>query len=517
MTDQKSDTDSTSITPTLDKPATPSTAKTASSTPEATAPTPLAAPAVVPTPAPKSGRGLAAFALLVALGAGGGSGYLWYLWQQEQATQTTRLDQAIKQAIAQRDPEFQALKTTIGELQTLKGPIDQNKSAISQLRTDDQNLKEQLLGLAGDLQPLKNAIELQKGETEIAKNEIKLLRESHETHKSSTQQEKQAIDAQIQEQQTRLAQLNEHLQNLQLSHNGLADHLETVKLIASKGGDINAFPLAEVDYLLRLADTKLKLERNVDAASLALNVAQQQLKTIDEKGLAPVQTMLGEAIATLRGVRLPDINALAHKLVEMEKQINDLPLKLDSGVPDIKNRVKPATTVTLSDDAERPWWERTSEAVWHQFKDIVVIRHQRTEAPPLIAREDEFFLRQNLRLELESLRTALLRGNAQAFQDSYGQVRDWTENYFDTTDPKVTEFLTELQALQAVQFNPYIPDLTGLRQSFQEFITQRQPIRAMRPASVAPATAQPTSSPTQSAESPAESTESPAMNEETKP
>jgi len=34
-----------------------------------------------------------------------------------------------------------------------------------------------------------------------------------------------------------------------------------------------------------------------------------------------------------------------------------------------------------------------------------------------------------------------------------------------------------------VQFNPYIPDLTGLRQAFQEFMTQRQPIRTLRPAS----------------------------------
>jgi len=533
MTDQTSDTDKTPTPAMSDKPATPSTSA-ASSAPKVATPTPSAAPAPTapPAPAPKGGRGLAAFALLVALGAGGGSGYLWYLWQQEQATQTTRLNQAIQQALTQKEPEFQTLKTTIGELQALKGPIDQNKNAVGQLRTDDQNLKEQLLGLTGDLQPLKNAIELQKGQTEVVKNEIKLLRESHETHKSSTQQERQALDAKIQEQKTHLAKLSEHLQNLQLSHNGLADHLETVKLIAAKGGDINAFPLAEADYLLRLADTKLKLEHNVDAAHLALDAAQQQLKMIDEKGLAPVQTMLSETIASLRGVRLPDLPALAHKLVEMEKQVNSLPLKVHSDIPDIKDRVKPATTVTLSDDTERPWWDRASEAVWNQFKDIVVIRRERSEALPLIARENEFFLRQNLVLELETLRAALLRGDSQTFQDSYGLVRDWTEKYFDTDDPKVTEFLAELQALQAVQFNPYIPDLTGLRQAFQEFLTQRKPIRSLRPASATTAAAASATSPLEkpaepAAESPespaepvepaAESPESPAMNEEKKP
>ena len=105
-----------------------------------------------------------------------------------------------------------------------------------------------MLGLAGDLQPLKNAMELQKGENEILKGEMKLLRESHDTHKASVQKQKQELDEQLLEQQDRLAKLDEHLKNQQLSHNGLAENLETVKTVASQGGDVNAFPLAEVDY-----------------------------------------------------------------------------------------------------------------------------------------------------------------------------------------------------------------------------------------------------------------------------
>jgi uroporphyrin-3 C-methyltransferase len=285
--------------------------------------------------------------------------------------------------------------------------------------------------------------------------------------------------------------------------------LETVKTIAAKGADINAFPLAEADYLLRLADAKLKMERNVPAARLALDAAQQRLKTVKEAGLAPVQTMLGEAIASLRGVQLPDITAISHKLMAMETPIDSLPLQLDSGVPDIRERIKPATTVSLSADADRSWWDRSIEAVWNQFKEIVVIRRQRIEAPPLIARENEFFLRQNLRLELEGMRLALLRGDAEAYQASYQMVHDWTQTYFDVADPKVAQFLAELQALQAVQFNPYIPDLTGLRRAFQEFMTQRQPIRTLRPASATPPAA---AEPAESAESTA-----PAVTEEAQP
>ena len=425
-----------------------------------------------PAPKPKSGRGLAGLALLVALGAGGGSGYLWYLWQQDQTAQASRLAQAIQQAIAQRDPEFQALKAQVQPLQALKTGLDQG-------RADNQALKEQLLGLAGDLQPLKNAMELQKGENDILKGEMKLLRESHDAHKTNVQQQQVDLDKKLQEQQNRLAKQNEQLRNLKLSHSGLTEQLETVKTVASQGGDVNAFPLAEVDYLLRLADAKLKLERNVAAARLALDVAQQRLKTVNESSMASVQTMIGEAIASLRGVQLPDLSALAHKLAEMEKEIGGLPLQITSDVPDIKNRVKPATSATVSADTDRSWWDRTGEAVWNQFKGIVVIRRVRSDAPPLIAMEEEFFLRQNLRLELESMRMALLRGDAEAYRDSYDLAHNWTQTYFDTQDARVTAFLAELKALQAVEFNPYTPDLAGVNQAFREVMTQRQPIRTL--------------------------------------
>ncbi len=400
------------------------------------------------------------------------SGYLWYLWQQDQAAQASRLNQAIKQAIAQRDPDFQALQAQIQSLQGLKAGFDQ-------ARAENQTIKEQLLGLAGDLQPLKNAMELQKGENDIIKGEMKLLRETHDAHKTSVQKQNVDLGERLQDHQNRLAKQNEQMQNLKLSQIGLTEQLETVRTVASQGGDVNAFPLAEVDYLLRLADAKLKLERNVATARLALDVAQQRLKAINESSMASVQTMLGEAIASLRGVQLPDLSALAHKLAEMEKEIGDLPLQITSDVPDIKNRVKPATTATVSADADRSWWDRTSEAVWNQFKGIVVIRRVRSDAPPLIAMEEEFFLRQNLRLELETMRMALLRGDAEAYQDSYELADNWTQTYFDTQDARVATFLAELKALQAVEFNPYIPDLAGVNQAFRDAMTHRQPIRTL--------------------------------------
>lgn len=446
---------------------------------------PNAPPSVPPRPV-KSGRGLAAFSLLIALGAVGASGYLWYLWQQERAAQTSRLDTAVKQALGQVNPQLQSLKTQLQEIQGLK-------SAVDQARTENQDIKGQALGLAGDLQPLKNAMELQKGENEILKGEMKLLRENHDLQKTEIAKRTQAVDTQLQGYRTHLDQLDEQIKNMRLTDTGLAENLDTLRTLATKGGDINAFPLAEVDYLLRLANSKLKLERNVPAAQLALETAQQRLKAVNEPILAPINTMLDEVIGSLRGVKLPDLSALAHKVVEMGSQVPGLPIKIDSGTPNVKEQLKPATDVTISEDSALPWWDRASAAVWNQFKDIVVIRRVRSEAPPLIAMEEEFFLRQNLLLGLESMRAALLRADAGSYQDSSALVEKWVTTYFDQQNAKVTDFLTELKVLQEVQFNPYIPDVTGLQQAFNDVLKQRQPVRSL--SQPIPAPSEPVSEP----------------------
>jgi uroporphyrin-3 C-methyltransferase len=433
-----------------------------------------AAPApIATTRPPKSGRGLAGFALLIALAAALGGGYLWYLWQQDQASQASRLSTAIKQATAPRDAELQSIKTQIQQLQELQAL----KPSLEQTRTT-------ITGLAGTVQPLKDALELQKGENTVLKDQMKLLRENQDLDKAEIKKQKQELAQDLAQQQGLLAKLGEQSKNLQLTTNGLAEQLNILKIAVTKGGDINAFPLAEVDYLLRLADTKLRIEHNVPSALVALQTAQQRLKSVDESALAPIQTMIGEAIGHLSGVKLPEVSGLAHKLVEMEKQVKSLPIKINSEVPDIKNKIKPGTNVTISDDQEQPWWDRTGEAVWNQFKSIVVIRRVRSDGPPLIGVEEEFFLRQNLQLTLESMRAALLRGDVQSYQDSLELINTWLGSYFDPQDSHVTAFASELKALKTIDFNPYIPDLTGLNKAFQEVMSQRQPIRAVQKAAV---------------------------------
>ncbi len=505
---------------------------------EATTPTEVEQKPAKPA---KSGRGLALFALLLALLAGAASGYLWYLWdldRQDRLAESAQLDKRVKNAldevVQQREADLTGLKSQLetqqsasetlkgeaealqtrnvtqdkavqsirnsmnnlqaeikglqGDITTLKGEVEIHKGGVGIQKADTQNLIAHVSSLQSDIRNLQDAqqklddnLKTQGGETQIQKSTVQALQQESKSLMGNVQALKEQLQNAIQERQKTLAEIDNRIQNLQLAQRNLLTTLDNVKAVAAKGGDVNALPLSEVEYLLRMADHKLDLQRDVAGAIDALQVANRRLRTLDESEFSGIQQMIRENIASLRGVELPDRSALAHKIAEMEERIDGLPLQVDVQVAELKEKVKPnfEVTETASADSELPWWEQASTQAWEQLKDIVVIRNERSSAPPLIAMEEKYFLTQNLRMELEAMRIALLSNNVTNYLMSDAIAQKWVKTYFDTGTEQVQEFLAELETLKNIKLNPYIPDISNTLRAFQDVMERREPVRSI--------------------------------------
>jgi uncharacterized protein HemX len=460
----------------------------------------------------RGGRGLAGLALLVALAAGAGSGYLWYLWDKDkrsQVSESVALDERLQKLATQVAQEREA------ELKTLRDRLASHQADTQALGSESQTLKGNLRSLqstvqnlAGDLQTVQNEMEIQKGNSQIRKQQIQALQDQTQALQGNLQSLNDQFGKYGEEQKRNWSQLETRMENVQLAERSLLTTLDNVRAVVARGGDVNALTLAEVEYLLRVADYKLKLQRDVRGAIEALTIAEQRLKMVDESAFLPVQRMLAENIASLRGVDLPDRSALAHKIIEMEQRVNSLPLRNQAQLAGLKEKVKPhvgeaETQAAASLESWRDKFNAAAAAAWEHLKDIVVIRHERSSAPPLIAIEEQYFLIQNLKLELEAMRLALLNNNASSYQESNELARDWLQTYFDDQDAAVSEFLAELKALQAIQFNPYIPDISGTLRAFGDIMERRQPVRSITPStSLVPPSATGTTGPAEAKEAP---------------
>ena len=78
-----------------------------------------------------------------------------------------------------------------------------------------------------------------------------------------------------------------------------------------------------------------------------------------------------------------------------------------------------------------------------------LFRVRRVDAPDaaLIAPDQSYFLRENLRLRLLNARLALLSRNDPLFRSDVAQAVTWIERYFDRKAPAVERALVQLEQL----------------------------------------------------------------------
>ncbi|MEE4662235.1 MAG: uroporphyrinogen-III C-methyltransferase, partial [Halieaceae bacterium] len=82
--------------------------------------------------------------------------------------------------------------------------------------------------------------------------------------------------------------------------------------------------IAEVEYLLRVANHRLLLARDVDTARAALEIADQRLRDTKDPGWAGVRAQIAREIAALSAYQPPDDAGLAARLSAMIEQIPSL-------------------------------------------------------------------------------------------------------------------------------------------------------------------------------------------------
>ena len=120
------------------------------------------------------------------------------------------------------------------------------------------------------------------------------------------------------------------------------------------------------------------------------------------------------------------------RLDELARWVDDLPLaNAVSGSEPKPPAPEPATTSSWARAVSASWWEGVLLAVWEEARSLVrVSRIDRPEAG-LLAPEQSYFLRENLKLRLLNARLALLTRHHEAARQDLTQVQRDLERYFD--------------------------------------------------------------------------------------
>jgi uroporphyrin-3 C-methyltransferase len=232
-------------------------------------------------------------------------------------------------------------------------------------------------------------------------------------------------------------------------------------LRAQIGRSQDEWVLAEAQYLLRIANQRAQLQRDTLTAAEALRSADQRLQTLADPGLNAVREQIAREIAALEAVAQPDLAGITLTLDSLAAQVARWPLK-DQHAP----RSLAATGEHIP-AAANDWRSRVEGVVsniWEALRSLVVVRRNDAPVAPMLAPEQEFFLHENLRLQLNIARLAALQGETANYRSSLKAAVAWVQTHFADDAPTVLAAQAELQRLAGLDVHPEMPDIsTSLR------------------------------------------------------
>jgi len=235
-------------------------------------------------------------------------------------------------------------------------------------------------------------------------------------------------------------------------------------LAADKGKDPMLWRVAEVEFLLSVANHQLMLQRDVDTAQVALQDADRRLESIGDPALIPMRKLIASEITALKSVEVPDTTGMALRLSSLVDNIERLPLV---------NRERRGTDVAGDSELVGSMDELMTRIV-KDLKGVVSIRRSDKPIEPLLPPEEQHYLAQNLGLKLEESRIALLRGDTAAFRQNLADTREWVQRYFDQDSAAVGNVISTMDDLQAVELRPPLPDISGSLRELRRWLAAQQ-------------------------------------------
>lgn len=258
---------------------------------------------------------------------------------------------------------------------------------------------------------------------------------------------------------------------------GLEDALGVLRAQVSR--QHTDWTLAEVQYLLQIANLRVQLERDVPTAVAALGAADQRLQTLADPAFTPVREAITRELTGLRAVALPDVAGIALTLDTLAAEVRKLPLE------NAHVRQPAAATPAAAPATAAGWWERAQQMLGNigdALRSLVVVRRNDVPVGPLLAPDQQFFLYENLRLQLATARLAALRGQPEIYRSSLGSAARWLANHFDAQAPAVEAARAELERLAALDIRPALPDVSVSLRLLREQMQKSQAAMPSAPA-----------------------------------
>ncbi|MEB5699072.1 uroporphyrinogen-III C-methyltransferase [Klebsiella aerogenes] len=265
------------------------------------------------------------------------------------------------------------------------------------------------------------------------------------------------------------------------------------KVAVISGSDAKTWLLAQADFLVKLAGRKLWSDQDVTTAAALLKSADASLADMNDPSLIGARRAITDDIASLSAVSQVDYDGIILKVNQLANQIDNLRLA------DNNDDDSPMDSDSDELSSSIGEWRVNLQKSWQNFMDsFITIRRRDETAVPLLAPNQDVYLRENIRSRLLVAAQAVPRHQEETYKQALENVSTWVRAYYDTEDAATRAFLEEVDKLSQQSITMSVPE-TLQSQSLLEKLMQTR----VRNLMAQPAAAAPTPAPAATAPAPA--------------
>lgn len=225
-------------------------------------------------------------------------------------------------------------------------------------------------------------------------------------------------------------------------------------LYQDMSGNRDETVLADVEQILMVAGQQLQLSANVKAALIAMQQADERLQRMNSVPLKGVRKILGRDMEKLRALPDVDVQGINAELDNLIGAADTLPL-----IQDVRLQQEHAAAAASAPGENI--WQQVLHQIWEEARHLVLIENTHKRELPLLAPDETFFLRENLKLRLLSARLALLSRDNASYQHELQTAQDWVTRYFDAKSTAGAQAVATLRKLRASSISIELPDISG--------------------------------------------------------
>jgi uroporphyrin-3 C-methyltransferase len=264
------------------------------------------------------------------------------------------------------------------------------------------NTQQRVKGLEGEL------VKRQQGSDALA-TEARMLARQAELGSREAAAKLALLEARVAETAMQRTQIEELIQSL------------------ARSRDENV--LADLDAAVRVAMQQTAITGSAEPLVMTLKQADERLARFNQPRLERVRRAVAQDLDRTRTAGVTDITVLTIRLDEAIRLVDELPLLSTPERKPAARAAAPESSASAAEGGER--WSGMAAYLWSEVKGLVrVTRIDQPEAM-LVAPEQAFFLRENLKLRLLNARLALLSRQFDTAQSDLRDAQSALDRYFD--------------------------------------------------------------------------------------